>query len=162
MTMKLRDHYSLASPSDSEREPREERDTGEIAEVRGYAMKKLMIIDDDPRLSRVLGELMDGEGFETMRLTDARNAVEMCSSWQPDVILLDIMMPDVNGWDVLRDLKATHATREIPVIVHSASPRECQNVAELSRYSDVSVLPKPWDVDDLVRKVRDATMLRPV
>lgn len=148
--------YNSTEPSDS---PSESQETGE---VRTYPMKKLMIIDDDVRLTNVLAELMDGEGFETMRLTDARNAVEISANWQPDVIILDILMPEINGWEVLRNLKATYATRDIPVIVHSASPRESQNVAELSRYSDVWVLPKPWDVDDLIRKVHDATTLRPV
>lgn len=155
MVLQVQSHYNPVQRADSDEETKESR------AVRGNYMKKLVIIDDDPRLSSLLGELMDGEGFETMRLTDARTAVELCTNWQPDVVILDIMMPEVNGWEVLRDLKAAHATRDIPVIVHSASPRECQNVAELSRYSDVFVLPKPWDVDDLVRRVHDATTLRP-
>lgn len=124
-------------------------------------MKKVAIIDDEPRLAHMLAELLEGEGYEAFPLTDPKGATELVTGWQPDAIILDILMPQISGWEVLKDLKANRMTSHIPVIVHSASPRECQNILELSRYDDVSVLPKPWDVDDLLAKVERAIVTAP-
>ncbi len=126
------------------------------------ATKKVVIIDDDPRLAHMLSDLLEVEGFETMALTRGKEAVALCTSWEPDLVILDILMPEMSGWEVLQELKATRATRDIPVIIHSASPLESQNVVELSRYEDVLVLPKPWDVGDLLKKVDEVISARPV
>ena len=125
-------------------------------------MKKVAIVDDEKRLAHMLAELLEGEGYEAFPLTEPKGAVELITGWQPDAIILDILMPEISGWEILKELKASRTTQHIPVIVHSASPQECQNVVELSRYDDVSVLPKPWDVDDLLLKVERAISTGPI
>lgn len=125
-------------------------------------MKKVVVIDDEPRLAWMLVELLESEGYEAMALTQSEGAVDVCASWLPDLVLLDILMPGMSGWDVLKALKATKSTKNIPVIVHSGSSIERQNIVELSRYDDVEMLPKPWDVDDLLDKVGMVIASKPV
>jgi len=80
-------------------------------------MKKILIFEDDPVLGRVCERLLVKHGFSVAVATDGAMGLELLTTFRADAILLDLMMPKVNGVEVLRRLRAQPAFREIPVIV---------------------------------------------
>lgn len=76
---------------------------------------RILIVDDQPINIRVLHQVFRGE-FEVLMATDGEQAIALCKEQQPDIVLLDVVMPGISGHDVCRRLKADPDTREIPVI----------------------------------------------
>ena len=80
---------------------------------------KILLVEDDQFISRAYGDGLRREGFDVTAATDGVEALERVRSGLPDIILLDLIMPIKNGFEVLEELKADPATRKIPVIVLS-------------------------------------------
>jgi DNA-binding response OmpR family regulator len=81
---------------------------------------KLLVVDDDMDTLRLVELMLERQGFEVLTATGGRQAVVLAKSELPNLILLDVMMPDVNGLDVLRKLRAHEDTAEIPIILFTA------------------------------------------
>lgn len=82
-------------------------------------MSKILVIEDDNNLSEMYTTKFTLEGFAVVTANDGDKGIVMASSETPDLILLDILMPNVNGFEVLRQLKTDPATKNIPVIVYT-------------------------------------------
>ncbi len=80
-------------------------------------MKKVLLIEDDKFLVRVYAIKLKKEGFETVFLGDGTNAEEVTKKEKPDVIILDMVMPNRDGFETLRGLKSDVQTKNIPVLV---------------------------------------------
>ena len=74
----------------------------------------------------------------------------------PDLIILDLMMPEIDGWDTLEQLKAGDETKDIPVIISSAlsDPEDFEKAIVMGA---IDYVPKPWSADDLIARIRSAT-----
>lgn len=81
---------------------------------------KLLIVDDDMDTLRLVELMLARQGYELLTATGGRQAVAIAQSKRPNLILLDVMMPDVNGLDVLRKLRACADTADIPIILFTA------------------------------------------
>ncbi len=81
--------------------------------------QKILVVDDEPLNIQVLTGLLKGD-YRMMVAKDGQRALKIASSGQPDLILLDIMMPDMDGYEVCRRLKADEATRDVPVMFITA------------------------------------------
>ncbi|NJM95879.1 MAG: response regulator transcription factor [Phormidesmis sp. RL_2_1] len=81
---------------------------------------KILVVDDLPENLRLLAKLLVEEGYEVRQSPDGPLALSNVPRFQPDLILLDIMMPDMNGYEVCQQLKADQQTQDIPVIFLSA------------------------------------------
>jgi DNA-binding response OmpR family regulator len=81
------------------------------------AMKKIAIVEDDPLLGRALVDKLGMEGFETVLIPDGAEALAQIQQTQPDLILLDIMLPHVDGFGILKALKADATLQAVPVIM---------------------------------------------
>ncbi|MCX6765490.1 MAG: response regulator [Candidatus Moranbacteria bacterium] len=79
--------------------------------------KKILIVEDDSILQKTLQEFLSTEGFETTSASDGEKAVELARSGKPDLILLDIILPKKDGYEVIKDLKSDQGTRSIPIIL---------------------------------------------
>ena len=115
-------------------------------------MPRVLVVDDDPDLAAICSLILESEGYET---TVARNGVEAydrLSATRVDAILLDVMMPAMDGLTVCRLVKGDPATEQVPIIVMSASER-LREQATLC-HAD-AVLPKPFNIDDLVLAVNN-------
>lgn len=80
-------------------------------------MAKVLLVDDDPLLVRMYQKKLENDGYEVETADDGDIALTKAKKFEPDLMLLDIMMPKVNGYEVLKSLKSNSATKDIPVIL---------------------------------------------
>ena len=86
-------------------------------------MKKIMIVDDDRNICELLRLYIEKEGFETAIANDGKAAVQMFDSVNPDLMLLDIMLPEEDGLHILKRIRAGASTARLPVILITAKGR---------------------------------------
>lgn len=84
-------------------------------------MDRIMVVDDEPDLLRLMEKLLKRRGYEVVSFSSGRKCLERVKSYRPDLIFLDVMMPDVDGWEVCKTLKADPETKGIPVVVLTAA-----------------------------------------
>lgn len=78
--------------------------------------KKILVVDDDPVIVRLLNKLLLNDGYEFVAAYDGLSGVQMATEENPDLILLDVIMPDLRGPDVVRALKENKKTKDIPIV----------------------------------------------
>jgi CheY-like chemotaxis protein len=110
----------------------------------------VLVVDDDPAIRAFVSELLADEGYEVRAATNGRHALAILESWHPDVILLDLMMPEMDGWAFLASQRLNLELVCIPVIVMSAS----YNLrGGAGRIAAADVVTKPFAIDQLLAKV---------
>jgi len=115
--------------------------------------RDVLIVDDDPDIRDAVGECLRYEGYDVHSAADGRDALQRLEfGLKPDVILLDLMMPVLNGFDVLQALQARTDWKDIPVVVVSAS----RGYQAEDLVGAVSILRKPVNVDRLIQAVEQA------
>jgi len=117
----------------------------------------VLVIEDDTWVRSLLTDLLPSEGFAVEEASNGPSGIRLAKEHQPDVILLDLAMPEMSGVDVLRELKSDTATEEVPVIVVSAYT--AQMPIDDERLAD-GVIQKPFDVADLLDQVERVRALR--
>jgi len=90
--------------------------------------KTVLLVDDDLTLREMYEERLQAEGFKIVQATNGEEALAKANEIKPNVILLDIMMPKVNGFDVLKELKGNEDLKDIPVIVLTALIQDVDRV----------------------------------
>ena len=79
--------------------------------------KTILIVEDDPRQMRLIRDMLKVSGYKTIKATDGEKGVELAKAKKPDLILMDIMMPKMDGYTACREIKLDKATRVIPVVM---------------------------------------------
>ena len=79
--------------------------------------KVILIVEDEPKSLKLIRDLLQGSGYKTIEATDGQKGVELAKSKKPDLILMDIMMPKMDGYTACREIKMDKATRAIPVVM---------------------------------------------
>ncbi len=79
--------------------------------------KTILIVEDDPRQLRLIRDLLELSGYKTIEATDGEKGVELAKKYRPALILMDIMMPKMDGYTACREIKLDKATRAIPVVM---------------------------------------------
>jgi two-component system sensor histidine kinase/response regulator len=118
-------------------------------------MARALIVDDDVANGRLVGKYLQRAGHDVVTRTDGRSGLERALADPPDVIILDVMMPGLDGLAVCRALRAADATRDLPVIFLSARGDLADRVAGLDQGA-VDYLVKPFVPEDLLARVRAA------
>ena len=113
-------------------------------------MEKILIVEDDSGISDFVKAELDHEGFETTVAADGRVALEVFESFNPDLILLDVMLPGLSGLEVLRRIRKTSA---VPVIMVTARGETYDRVNGLDAGAD-DYLPKPFEIEELLARMR--------
>ncbi len=116
-------------------------------------MPRVLIVDDEPWIARTLGMTLAKKGYEVASAPSGKDALYALSEAVPDVMLLDINLPDITGWEVLRRLSPADRER-VPVVVFSASPLA---PSRLKEFRPAGVLIKPFPMDALERLLDEAT-----
>jgi two-component system, OmpR family, alkaline phosphatase synthesis response regulator PhoP len=123
------------------------------------APPRILVVDDTPALLDVIRECLEGEGYQVRTCLESRYAVEVARREAPDVIMLDVVMPEVSGWEVLAALRQDQAFKRTPVIVSTAYVAEALGrLAELKGPDQhLGLLPKPFEVEELLEVVESVT-----
>lgn len=117
---------------------------------------RVLIVEDDPDLSSVLGLILQDAGYRTMEAANGARALQQLEQERVELILLDMSMPVMNGWEFARCLHDRYG-RQIPVIVVTAAENARRWAEEVSADGCV---PKPFDLEDLLASVRSVLASR--
>ena len=115
--------------------------------------KKILVVDDEEDILNLVRLILEDAGYQVRIETDGRDALKKLDEEKFDLILLDIMMPFLSGWEVLEAMRSRDKTRDIPValLTARASPRE-DNQPYPTDYCDY--ITKPFEPDDLLKRIR--------
>jgi two-component system phosphate regulon response regulator PhoB len=113
----------------------------------------VLVVEDEPAQREVLGYNLEAEGFRVARAENGEEALLLVDEEQPDIIVLDWMLPNVSGIEVCRQLKTRSDTRHVPIIMLSARSEEVDRVRGLETGADDYVI-KPYSVVELMARVR--------
>ena len=120
---------------------------------------KILIVDDDVDTVELLTKRFHSEGYHTAEAYDGEQALQQVEEYQPDVVLLDIMMPKIDGYEVCKRLKASEDTKHIPVIMLTAKGKIPEKVKGLGIGAD-DYIAKPFDYRELSQRVRYWTAVK--
>lgn len=124
------------------------RKTGRSKRIADVDRKRVLVIDDDLPLRGMLAAALRQHGFQVLLAGDGGEGHRALKIHQPNVILLDLAMPEVNGWDFLQRLRETGQLGKVPIIVLSAHLRvEPQAVLQMGVSA---ILPKPFNLTELI------------
>jgi DNA-binding response OmpR family regulator len=123
-------------------------------------MPRILIADDEPKLVLALELLMKREGYETRTTGDGEAAVEVAKAFQPDLILLDVMMPKMDGYEVCQRLRADPEFKNVVIVMLTAKGREVEKEKGLALGADLYIT-KPFSTRDVVRKVKEGLASKP-
>lgn len=115
---------------------------------------RILIAEDDPFLQDVLSETLQRAGFEVTCVADGASALVRIKARRPDLLLLDLVLPGVDGFEVLRRVRADAPTRDLPVAVISSLHRP-DHLETLRGLGVLTLIPKPFSPSDLVRQLRN-------
>jgi DNA-binding response OmpR family regulator len=114
---------------------------------------RILVADDDPTIRRFIATLLADRGYEIHEAPDGEQAYRMAERVKPDLMLLDLIMPFRDGFDVLSELKSQDTTRRIPIIIMSVTDREEEIVKGFTLGAEDYVV-KPFNSLELVSRVR--------
>lgn len=118
--------------------------------------QRVLIADDDPGIRRMLAASLKKEGYRTADACDGGEALEAMRAGQVDLVLLDLMMPKVTGWEVLTERAAAPELRKIPVIVITAERGD--GLAKISNDGTCALLLKPFELETLRALVKSCLL----
>jgi len=111
---------------------------------------KVLVVDDDEKIVKVLVTYLTKEGYMTETAMNGRSAVEKAMKWQPDIILLDVMLPELDGWAVCKEIRRNS---DVPIIMLTARDDENDQVIGLELGADDYVT-KPFSPRELIARIR--------
>ena len=119
---------------------------------------RVLVVDDIPANIKLLEARLSAEYFEVLTAQTGRDALDICARERVDVVLLDVMMPGMDGFEVSRRLKAQPATRHVPVVMVTALDQPSDKIQGLEAGAD-DFLTKPVDDIALITRVRNLARL---
>jgi len=118
------------------------------------AKRKILIVDDEPALVKVVSIKLRVSGYEVITALNGHEALSLIKSEKPDIVLLDVIMPGMDGFEVLQKLRVFS---KLPVIIVSARPEYSKQAINLGANAFVS---KPFDIDELLKKIEQFLNLK--
>ncbi|UKT65270.1 response regulator transcription factor [Pedobacter mucosus] len=127
------------------------RDSNQIRYlIIGNMGKRICVLEDNDDIREIISFILEDEAYEVSTYASVKDFLNRQKNVQPDVFLLDVMLPDGNGLDVCNRLKSDSLTKNIPVVIMSANykEKEVQNQCQAQDF-----IPKPFDVQDFISRV---------
>jgi DNA-binding response OmpR family regulator len=109
--------------------------------------KSILVVDDEPRIGKILSIKLRLYGYEVITTTSGAEAIELIRTQEPDIVLLDMLLPDVAGLEVLERVRAFS---QVPIVVFTAKPDIIQFAMKLGANDSIT---KPFDPDLVVKKI---------
>jgi DNA-binding response OmpR family regulator len=111
---------------------------------------RILVVENDQDLVSILQEVFKEEGYQYAIFSDVIDILPLATEYQPDLVLLDYVLPRINGGELCSQLKSVVETQDIPVIIYSAAPKAFLSLGD---YGCDLFMPKPFDLDELVQKI---------
>lgn len=121
---------------------------------KGPTKRRVMVVDDDPDALALMENLLASEGFELIKVSNATEVGLKAAQMAPDLILLDFLMPEINGFEVCKALRDNDMTRSIPIMAVTCLTKE-RDIERIFSSGADEYLAKPFRVDQLLDKVRE-------
>ncbi len=115
---------------------------------------RILVVEDDEAISRLLEVALQEHGFEFIYTEHGQEALAICRDQPPDLVVLDIQLPDISGYEVGRALRAGRRTRHIPIIVLTAFNERNDRMIALEEIKARYFLNKPFDIDELIAIIK--------
>ena len=119
-------------------------------------MKKILFIEDEPTLQKTFGEILKPEGYEVISALDGEIGLRLAKNKKPDLILLDLILPKVHGFEVLKKLKAEVETKDIPVIVLT----NLEGIGDIDKAIELGattyLVKADYSLEEVVEKIKKA------
>ncbi len=115
--------------------------------------KKILLVEDSKNISGVLVDVLKAEGYTVMHAPDGVTGVAMTRREKPDLVLLDLLLPKLSGYDVCNAIKRDNNTRHIPVLVISTMDKP-ESVARAKACGAANFMRKPYNLDDLLAEIK--------
>lgn len=126
------------------------------------AVKKILCIEDEPEMIDLIRLILSRRGYEVYGAAGGEEGIKMTRELHPDLVLLDLMMPDMDGWEVYQQMKAEVSLRDIPVIVVTAKAQNIDKVLGLHIAKVDDYIAKPFGPQELMDSVDKILSQKPV
>ena len=120
------------------------------------SMKRILFIEDEAALQKTFGDILKSEGFEVISALDGETGLTLAKKENPDLVLLDLILPKIHGLDVLKEMKQNENTKNIPVIVltNIESIEEIDKALELG--ATTYLVKSDYSLEDVIAKIKKA------
>lgn len=115
--------------------------------------KVILVADDDADSVTIIGTHLKAHGFQVVTASDGQEALKKAKAERPDLMIVDLVLPRVDGWHVIQQVRSQEALRSVPIIVLSALLQE-EGGKDQYQQADY-LMPKPFDLDKLLAKIRE-------
>jgi DNA-binding response OmpR family regulator len=126
----------------------------------GEPTKRIVYIEDEDEMIDLVRLILVRHGYTVLGASGGRQGLDLIRRESPDLVLLDLMMPDMDGWDVYQQLKADETTRDIPVIIITAKAQSIDKVLGLTIAKVEDYISKPFSPQELLESV-DKVLSKP-
>jgi len=117
------------------------------------AKLRVLCIEDEPEMIDLMKLILERKGFEVLGAVGGREGLASIREYKPDLVLLDLMMPDVDGWEVYRQMKADADLKDTPVVVVTAKSQKIDKMLGLHIAKVDDYVTKPFGPNDLIQSV---------
>jgi DNA-binding response OmpR family regulator len=120
--------------------------------VNPISNQRILVVEDEAKIAQIVSAYLRRDGYQVLLAGDGRKALELARAELPDLIVLDLMLPEVSGWDVCRELRRNPRTARVPIIMATARDDVSDRIVGLELGADDYVV-KPYDAKELVARV---------
>lgn len=117
--------------------------------------KKILFIEDEPTLQKAVGEILTQEGFEVLSALDGEEGLELIKKEKPNLVLLDLILPKKDGFEVLKEMKADEELKDVPVIVLTNLEGMGDVEKALSLSATTYLVKANYELEDVVKKIKE-------
>jgi len=119
-------------------------------------MSTVLVVEDTPSEMELINSYLKESGYSVINASDAKEALDKATQLKPDVVITDVVMPGMSGFELCRSLKKNPGTEKLPIIVCSSKNQELDRLWAMKQGADAYVT-KPFNRDDIVKAVKSVT-----
>ena len=121
--------------------------------------RRILIIDDEPNIAMAIQFVLEGAGYETASANHGNQGLALLESFRPDLLLLDVMMPGIDGFSLAKTIRKSEYLQQVPIIFITAKGTPDDKIEGYDAGAE-SYIVKPFDNDVLLQKVEDALLIK--
>ncbi len=116
------------------------------------ATQRILVVEDEPKIAQIVTAYLERDGYKVLQASNGQRALELARADLPDLIVLDLMLPQISGWDVCRELRRNPRTARVPIIMATARDEVSDRIVGLEIGAD-DYLIKPYNPKELIARV---------